>query len=143
MRRGLQVRGQSPRDPPGHKQPRTRVLAIHGINRRPRADPSMPRLLHKSFAPVDISWLAFFRIIFGCVMLVEVVRYFAYDWIAIFNASDFRFGYYAFEWVRPWPDPGMHIHFAVLGVAAVCLAAGFCYRVMAAIFFVGFTYVFL
>jgi hypothetical protein len=76
-------------------------------------------------------------------MLVEVVRYFAYGWIDIFNASDFRFGYFAFEWVQPWPDPGMHLHFAALGVAAVCLAVGFCYRVMAALFFVGFTYVFL
>ncbi|MDP1587655.1 MAG: HTTM domain-containing protein, partial [Prosthecobacter sp.] len=103
----------------------------------------MSRFLHKSFAPVDISWLVFFRIVFGCVMLAEVVRYFAYDWIEIFNASDFRFGYYAFEWVQPWPDPGMHIHFAALGVAAVCLALGFCYRFMAAFFFVGFTYVFL
>lgn len=103
----------------------------------------MSRFLHKSFAPVDISWLAFFRIVFGCVMLVEVVRYFAYDWIEIFNASDFRFGFYAFEWVKPWPDPGMHLHFAALGVAAVCLALGFCHRFMAAFFFVGFTYVFL
>jgi vitamin K-dependent gamma-carboxylase len=103
----------------------------------------MSRFLQKSFAPVDIAWLAFFRILFGCVMLVEVIRYFAYDWIEIFNASDFLFGYYAFEWVKPWPDPGMHLHFAALGVAAVCIALGFCYRFMAAFFFVGFTYVFL
>ncbi|OAI57828.1 hypothetical protein AYO49_01820 [Verrucomicrobiaceae bacterium SCGC AG-212-N21] len=107
------------------------------------ADPSMSRLLHKSFAPVDIAWLVFFRIIFGGVMVVEVLRYFANDWIEIFNASDFLFGFYAFEWVKPWPDPGMHIHFAVLGVAALCVALGFCYRFMAALFFVGFTYVFL
>ncbi|MDI1312890.1 HTTM domain-containing protein [Prosthecobacter sp.] len=103
----------------------------------------MPRFLHKSFAPVDIAWLAFFRILFGCVMLVEVIRYFAYGWIEIFNASDFHFGFYAFEWVKPWPDPGMHLHFAALGVSALCLALGFCYRFMAAFFFIGFTYVFL
>lgn len=103
----------------------------------------MSRFLLKSFAPVDISWLVLFRILFGCVMLVEVIRYFAYDWIEIFNASDFFFGFYAFEWVKPWPPPGMHLHFAALGVSAVCLALGFCYRFMAAFFFVGFTYVFL
>ena len=103
----------------------------------------MSRLLHKSFAPVDISWLAFFRILFGCVMLAEVIRYFAYGWIEIFNASDFLFGFYAFEWVKPWPDPFMHLHFAALGVSALCLALGFCYRFMAAFFFLGFTYVFL
>ncbi|WP_146851351.1 HTTM domain-containing protein [Brevifollis gellanilyticus] len=103
----------------------------------------MNRIFHRAFAPVDISWLVFFRIVFGCAMLVEVIRFFAHGWIDIFNASDFRFGYYAFEWVRPWPDPGMHIHFAVLGVAAACLAAGFCYRVAAIIFFIGFTHVFL
>src|SRR4051812_6575259 len=103
----------------------------------------MSRFLSRFFAPVDISWLVFFRIVFGCVMVVEVGRYFAYGWIEAFNVSDFRFGYYGFEWVKPWPDPGMHIHFAVLGIAAACLALGFCYRVMAAIFFAGFTYVFL
>lgn len=103
----------------------------------------MSRLLQKSFAPVDIAWLAFFRILFGCVMLVEVIRYFAYGWIEIFNASDFLFRYYAFEWVHPWPDPFMHLHFAALGIAALCIALGFCYRFMAAFFFLGFTYVFL
>lgn len=103
----------------------------------------MPRFLQKAFAPVDISWLVFFRIIFGFVMLVEVIRYFAYDWVEIFNASDFRLGYYAFEWVRPWPHPGMHIHFAALGLAAVCIAVGFCYRFMTVLFFIGFTHVFL
>jgi vitamin K-dependent gamma-carboxylase len=103
----------------------------------------MSRLLHKSFAPVDISWLVFLRIVFGGVMLIEVVRYFANGWVEIFNAQDYRFGYYAFEWVQPWPDPGMHLHFAALGIAAVGITIGFCYRFMAAFFFVGFTYVFL
>jgi hypothetical protein len=103
----------------------------------------MSRFLSRFFAPVDVSWLVFFRIVFGCVMLIEVCRYFAYGWIDIFNASDIRFGYYGFEWVRPWPHPGMHLHFAALGIAAACVALGFCYRFMAAIFFVGFTYVFL
>ncbi len=103
----------------------------------------MPRFLHRFFSPVDISWLVFFRVVFGGVMLVEVGRYFAYHWIETFNASDFHFTYYAFEWVKPWPDPGMHIHFALLGIAALCLALGFCYRFMAVAFFLGFTYVFL
>ncbi|MBN8420410.1 MAG: HTTM domain-containing protein [Verrucomicrobia bacterium] len=103
----------------------------------------MSRFLRQSFAPVDIAWLAFFRILFGGVMLVEVIRYFAYGWIEIFNASDFLFRFYAFEWVEPWPDPFMHLHFAALGMAALCIALGFCYRFAAAFFFIGFTYVFL
>lgn len=103
----------------------------------------MSRFQHQFFTPVDISWLALFRILFGSVMLVEVIRYFTKGWIKVFNATDFHFGYYGFEWVKPWPDPGMHIHFAVLGLAAACVALGFCYRFMATVFFVGFTHVFL
>jgi hypothetical protein len=103
----------------------------------------MPRFLSKFFAPVDIAWLVFFRIVFGGVMFVEVCRYFAHHWIEVFNAANFHFTYHGFEWVKPWPNAGMHVHFAVLGVAALGVALGFCYRIMATVFFLGFTYVFL
>ena len=104
----------------------------------------MHRLQQRLFAPVDITWLVFFRIAFGVTMLVEVCRFFQHGWISRnYSPEDFHFTYYGFEWVRPWPGVGMEIHFAVLGVAAACVAAGFCYRVAAAVFCVGFTYVFL
>jgi len=39
------------------------------------------RLCAALFNPVDISFLVFFRILFGGIMLWEVYRYFTYDWI--------------------------------------------------------------
>ena len=104
----------------------------------------IPPWLERLFAPVDIAPLVYLRIVFGGVMLWEVFRYFEHDWIGrYFSPSDFHFTFYGFEWVRPWPGNGMYLHFAALGVAAVCIAAGFFYRIAAALFFAGFTYIFL
>jgi hypothetical protein len=103
----------------------------------------MAGMRNKPFEPVDISWLAFFRILFGGVMVVEVCRYFVHGWVNAYSLREFHFGYYGFEWLKPWPGEGMRIHFAVLGLCAACIAMGLCYRVAAVLFFLGFTYVFL
>lgn len=96
------------------------------------------------FKPVDNSFLVYFRLIFGAIMLWEVWRYFTKGWIARYYIDPtFHFTYVGFEWITPWPGNGMYIHFAVLGVLAVCIMAGFWYRAATALFFMGFTYVFL
>ena len=94
--------------------------------------------------PVDISFLIFFRIVFGAIMLWEVYRYFSYNWISRYYIEPtVYFTYYGFTWVKPWPGDGMYIHFYVLGVLAVCIIVGFFYRIAATLFFLSFTYVFL
>ena len=40
------------------------------------------RLCAALFKPVDISFLVFFRILFGGIMLWEVYRYFTHGWIS-------------------------------------------------------------
>ncbi|HKR12389.1 MAG TPA: HTTM domain-containing protein [Pyrinomonadaceae bacterium] len=96
------------------------------------------------FEPVDISFLVFFRIVFGGIMLWEVYRYFTYGWIGrYFIEPVINFTYYGFSWVKPWPGRGMYIHFVVLGVTAACIMAGFLYRIAAPVFFLAFTYFFL
>ncbi|MDB6116349.1 MAG: Vitamin k-dependent gamma-carboxylase, partial [Verrucomicrobiaceae bacterium] len=103
-----------------------------------------PRLHRFLFAPVDIGCLVFVRIVFGAAMLWEVCRYFVGDWISHdFIEPVMHFTYFGFDWVRPWPGVGMYIHFAVLGIAALCVLLGLFYRVAATVFFLGFTYVFL
>jgi vitamin K-dependent gamma-carboxylase len=99
-----------------------------------------PRLLE----PVDIASLVFFRIAFGLLLIIEVWRYFQYGWIKSFYIDPaFHFTYYGFGWVQPWPGRGMYYLFAILGASALCILLGFKYRLAAAIFFLGFTYVFL
>jgi vitamin K-dependent gamma-carboxylase len=100
--------------------------------------------LERLFAPVDIASLAYFRIAFGAIMLVEVWRYFNYNWIArYFIVPQFHFSYWGFEWVRPWPAAGMYLHFYLLGALAICLMLGLWYRLASVLFFLGFTYIFL
>lgn len=102
------------------------------------------RLCASLFKPVDISFLVFFRILIGGIMLWEVYRYFTYDWITrYFVEPAVNFTYYGFSWVKPWPGTGMYIHFFVVGLAAACVMFGFLYRFAAPIFFLGFTYSFL
>lgn len=96
------------------------------------------------FESVDGASLAFFRVAFGIVMVWEVCRYFSYGWIeAFYIAPNFHFTYYGFGWVAPWPGAGMYIHFIALGILGAMISAGLFYRVSMALFFVGFTYVFL
>lgn len=96
------------------------------------------------FKPVDISSLIYFRIVFGLVMLWEVVRYFeggriASHWIT----PEFYFYYPLFEWLQPWPGNGMYIHFAFLGLLALFIALGLFYRFATILFFLSFSYFFL
>lgn len=99
-------------------------------------------LSSRLFAPVDIASLVCFRVCFGVLMMVDVWRELpdiAYSYLA----PEIHFSYYGFGWVRPWPGDGMYIHFAVLGLAALCVTIGLCYRVAALVFFVGISHVFL
>jgi vitamin K-dependent gamma-carboxylase len=102
------------------------------------------RVCSALYEPVDISFLVFFRILFGGIMLWEVYRYFTHGWIArYFVEPALNFTYYGFSWVKPWPGRGMYIHFFVLGLAAACVMAGFLYRFAAPVLFLAFTYSFL
>lgn len=110
---------------------------------RPARTP-LAELRERLRAPVDAASLAAFRILFGLVMAWESWRYFHHDWVRwLYVEPTFHFTYYGFGWVRPWPGDGMYWHWAALGVLGACIAAGFCYRAAAVLFFVGFTHVFL
>ena len=106
--------------------------------------PLLAKIASAAFAPVDIASLVFFRVAFGALMAWEVCRYFGYGWIGRYWIEpQFLFKYYGFSWVHPWPGNGMYIHWAVLGVLAVCITTGFLYRFVVPLFFVLFTHSFL
>ena len=100
--------------------------------------------LNRLFTPVDIASLAYFRVAFGLLMMWEVWRYFSYGWIPRYYIDPiYHFTYFGFGWVQPWPGNGMYLHFAALGVLATLITVGLWYRFSMALFFLGFTYVFL
>ncbi len=104
----------------------------------------LKQLQHRLFAPIDIASIVVFRAMFGAIMLWEVYRYVDGQWIhRYYIEPTFHFKYFGFGWVEPWPDAGMYIHFAVLGVLAAFITLGFLYRLSATLFFIAFTYVFL
>lgn len=103
-----------------------------------------PTLKERLFAPTDIASLVFLRISLGFIYLAEVIRYFAYGWIAEdFIDPQVHFTYFGFSWVTPWPGWGMYVHFIVMGVAALGMILGCFYRISAILVFLTFTYVFL
>lgn len=104
----------------------------------------MDRLKDYLFRPVDIASLVFFRVVFGFIMLVEVLRYFTKGWIERYYIEPaFYFKYYGFSWVEPWPGSGMYWHFLLLGMTAFMIMIGLFYRAAAIAFFFLFSYVFL
>ena len=92
--------------------------------------------------PVDSSSAALFRAAFGLVCLAGVIRFFAHGWVSgLYVEPAHHFTYLGFAWVTPWPAWGMQLHFALLGILALGIAAGYQYRACALGFFLGFTYV--
>lgn len=92
--------------------------------------------------PVSISPLITFRIAFGLLMFVSLVRFWYRGWIeSIYINPEFHFSYSGFEWVKPLGDPGMYILFIVVIIAALLIGLGLFYRIAAVIFFLGFTYI--
>ena len=85
---------------------------------------------------------ALFRIGFGIVGMVLVVRFFARGWIeTLLIEPEYHFSYPGFEWVRVWPEPWMQVHFLVIGLAALGIALGYRYRLSAGLFAVTLGYV--
>jgi hypothetical protein len=85
--------------------------------------------------------LAVFRIAFGLLMTVAMLRFMARGWVdELFLQPEFHFPYPGFGWIRPWPGGWMHLHVATVAAAALGVALGFHYRACIVLFFAGFTY---
>lgn len=101
-------------------------------------------LWRRLFEPVDIASLVVFRISFGAIMFWEAWRYFQRGWIKRYWIdAGFHFTYFGFDWVRPWPGDWMYRHLWALAALSILIMLGLWYRVAIALFFFGFTYLFL
>jgi vitamin K-dependent gamma-carboxylase len=99
------------------------------------------RVAARAARSVDIASLATFRIIFGVVMFAGIVRMLGSGWIPqVYGEPRFFFTYPGFSWVAPWPVWGMYVHYVVLAILALAIAAGAWLRFSAALFTLGFAY---
>lgn len=91
---------------------------------------------------VSVYPLVSFRIVFGFVMLVSIIRFWLKGWIdAFYVQPHFFFKYYGFEWIKAPGETGIYILFAIMAIAALGIALGAFYRISSISFFVAFTYV--
>ena len=105
---------------------------------------SWSKLLNRLSAPVDISFLVYFRIAFGIIVLWQVWGIFANNWVERYlTGKEFYFKYWPFYFVNSWPGDGMNLHVALLAMFAAFAMVGFLYRFSAAATFFLLTYIFL
>lgn len=85
--------------------------------------------------------LAVFRIFFGILMVISIIRFAVNGWIEkLYIEPDFFFSYYGFEWVRPLGE-WTYLLFIICGISALFVSLGFKYRTSIFVFFLSFTYI--
>ena len=85
--------------------------------------------------------LAVFRVFFGIMMLLSIIRFWYNGWIEqIYITPKFYFSYYGFEWIKPLGS-FTYLLFIISGVSAILVAIGFKYRLAIITFFLSFTYI--
>ena len=90
---------------------------------------------------IETAPLAVFRFLFGIMMLLGIIRFWAYGWIEkLYLEPKLHFTYHGFEWVRPLGS-WTYLLFIVCGLAALGVALGYRYRLSAILFFLSFTYI--
>lgn len=85
--------------------------------------------------------MAAFRVCFGILMMVSLIRFWYYGWIEQFYIEpEFFFSYYGFEFVKPLGQ-WTYLLFIICGLSTIGVTLGFKYRWSILIFFLSFTYI--
>ena len=89
----------------------------------------------------DAQPLSVFRIFFGLMMFISVIRFWSKGWIkTLYLEPKFHFSYYGFDWVKPLGE-FTYILFIICGLSALFVSIGFKYRFSIITFFLSFTYI--
>lgn len=89
----------------------------------------------------DAAPLAVFRILFGLLMLISMIRFAANGWIQkLYIEPTFFFSYYGFGWVQPLGE-WTYLIFIICGASAIFVSLGYHYKMAIVTFFLSFTYI--
>ncbi|MGY5351008.1 HTTM domain-containing protein [Wenyingzhuangia sp. IMCC45533] len=89
----------------------------------------------------EASILASFRILFGILSIIGLVRFINMGWVEEFYVTPkFHFKYYGFQWVKTW---GVYTYllFYIAITACVGIILGYRYKLSMLMFFLSFTYI--
>ncbi len=85
--------------------------------------------------------LAVFRILFGILMIISLIRFTSLGWIdKLYISPELFFSYLGFSWVKPLGQ-WTYLLFAICGFSAIGVTIGYKYRISIVIFFLSFTYI--
>ena len=89
----------------------------------------------------DSSPLVIFRIFFGLLMLLSIIRFWYNGWIeSIYIEPLIHFKYYGFEWVKTLEQYN-YLLFFICGITSIFITIGFKYKISIILFFISFTYI--
>ena len=89
----------------------------------------------------DSAPLAVFRIFFGVLMFISIVRFWLNGWIkTLYIDPKFHFNYYGFSWITDFGEY-TYILFFLCGLSSLLISLGYKYRISIIIFFLSFTYI--
>jgi hypothetical protein len=89
----------------------------------------------------EAASLAVFRILFGLLMCVSMIRFWYHGWIEkLYLVPSFHFHYSGFDWVTV-PGDWTYLLFVIAGLSALFVALGLKYRIAIVLFFLSFTYI--
>ncbi|TPN85372.1 HTTM domain-containing protein [Aquimarina algicola] len=85
--------------------------------------------------------LAAFRILFGVLMFISLIRFLSKGWVQKFYIEpNFHFKYYGFSWVVTWGEY-TYILFFIAITSCIGIILGYKYRLSMILFFLSFTYI--
>jgi hypothetical protein len=85
--------------------------------------------------------LAVFRIAFGFMLSLSILRFASKGWIdELYIQPGFFFSYYGFDWIKPLGNY-TYLLFAVCFIAAMMVMLGWFYRIASVLLFLSFTYI--
>ncbi len=91
---------------------------------------------------VSIAPLTMFRVLFGFMMSLSIVRFLVNGWVYDqYIAPQYHFSYFGFEWVKNPGEIGIYVLFGLCLISAISIMIGFRYRIAAVLFFLSFTYI--
>ncbi len=85
--------------------------------------------------------LAVFRVLFGVIMAISLVRFWYNGWIEeLYLLPKMHFHYSGFEYINV-PGQWTYLVFIICFVASICVALGWKYRLSILVFFLSFTFI--